>query len=225
MNCHPVRSLLAPSAVAVVGSVPDRHAQGNFGEDVLGLGEEGQLFPGRRSQNDDSAARLRHAKVAGLKSDILFLKHSQTVIQPCMWFMEEPSYFSVCQAAQTLNCSIMEKPHTGLDDCLRMLQAFFRKRMSGLKYAEGAGVADLEQGPQTQLQNDRLLETDKVADVLEDKVARSVEVRVGEEGGAQTVLKGRVLPLVEPVHAGETLARRAAAKQVDLPLPGQTSLF
>ena len=24
----------------------------------------------------------------------------------------------------------MEKPHTGLDDCLRMLQACFRKRMS-----------------------------------------------------------------------------------------------
>ena len=25
----------------------------------------------------------------------------------------------------------MEKPHTGLDDCLRMLQSCFRKKMSG----------------------------------------------------------------------------------------------
>ena len=44
--------------------------------------------------------------------------------------MEEPSQFSVGQTAQSLACSIMEKPHTGLDDCMRMLQACFRKRMS-----------------------------------------------------------------------------------------------
>ena len=50
--------------------------------------------------------------------------------QPCMCFMEEPSQFSVGQIAQSLTCSIMEKPHTGLDDCLRMLLSCFRKRMS-----------------------------------------------------------------------------------------------
>ena len=44
--------------------------------------------------------------------------------------MEEPSQFSVGQAAQSLICSIMEKPQSGLDDCLRVLQACFRKRMS-----------------------------------------------------------------------------------------------
>ena len=49
------------------------------------------------------------------------LQHSQTVIQPWM-FMEKPSQFSVGQTAQRLTCSIMDKPHTGLDDCLRMLQ-------------------------------------------------------------------------------------------------------
>ena len=43
------------------------------------------------------------------------LKHSQTVFQPSTWFMEGPSLFST---AQSLTCSIMEKPHTGLDDCL-----------------------------------------------------------------------------------------------------------
>ena len=41
----------------------------------------------------------------------------------CMWFME----------AQTLTCSIMEKPHTGLDDCLNMLLACFTKKMSGTR--------------------------------------------------------------------------------------------
>ena len=57
-------------------------------------------------------------------------KNSQTVIQPCMWFMEEPSQFSVGQTAQSLTCSILEKQHTGLDDCLRILMPCFRKRRS-----------------------------------------------------------------------------------------------
>ena len=35
--------------------------------------------------------------------------------------MEEPSKFSVGQTAQSLTCSIMEKPHTALDDFLNML--------------------------------------------------------------------------------------------------------
>ena len=50
-----------------------------------------------------------------------------------MWFMEEPSQFYVGQTAQSLTCSIMEKPHTGLDDFLNMLPSCFRKRMSGDK--------------------------------------------------------------------------------------------
>ena len=44
--------------------------------------------------------------------------------------MEEPSQFSMGQTAQSLTCPIMEKQHTGLDDCLRMLLACSRKRMS-----------------------------------------------------------------------------------------------
>ena len=31
--------------------------------------------------------------------------------------MEEPSQFSVGQTPQSLTCSIMEKPHTELDEC------------------------------------------------------------------------------------------------------------
>ena len=60
------------------------------------------------------------------------LQHSQSVIQPCMWFIEEPSQFSAGQTAQTITYSIKEKPHMGLYDCLRMLQACFRQRKSGI---------------------------------------------------------------------------------------------
>ena len=45
--------------------------------------------------------------------------------------MEEPSQFSVGQTAQSLTCSFMEKPHTVLDDCLRILLSCFRKKRSG----------------------------------------------------------------------------------------------
>ena len=44
--------------------------------------------------------------------------------------MEEPIQFSLGQTAQSLTCSNMEKPHTGLDDCLKMLLACSRKMMS-----------------------------------------------------------------------------------------------
>ena len=47
-----------------------------------------------------------------------------------MWFMEEPKQFSVGKTAQSLTCTIMEKPHAGLGDCLNMLLSCFRKRMS-----------------------------------------------------------------------------------------------
>ena len=50
------------------------------------------------------------------------LQHFQTIIQPCMWFMEKPSQFSVGQTSQSLTCSIMEKPHTGLDSAAGMLK-------------------------------------------------------------------------------------------------------
>ena len=48
-----------------------------------------------------------------------------------MWFMKEPSQFSMGQTAQSLICSIVEKQHTELDDCVNMLPSCFRKRMSG----------------------------------------------------------------------------------------------
>ena len=69
-------------------------------------------------------------------TDTLLLKHACSTLRQSSnpvcgsWSMEEPSQFSVGQTAQSLTSSIIEKPHTGLDDCLRMLQACFRKKMS-----------------------------------------------------------------------------------------------
>ena len=53
-----------------------------------------------------------------------------------MWFMEEPSQFSVSQTAQSLTgSSIKEKPQTGLDECTRILLSCFRKERSVVKLA------------------------------------------------------------------------------------------
>ena len=54
------------------------------------------------------------------------------MVQPCMWFKEKPSQFSMGQTAQSLTCSTtMKKPHTGLDECPRILPSCFRARNSG----------------------------------------------------------------------------------------------
>ena len=44
-----------------------------------------------------------------------FFPHKSALLS--IWFMEETSQFSVGQSSQSLTSSIMEKPHTGLDDC------------------------------------------------------------------------------------------------------------
>ena len=58
-------------------------------------------------------------------------------------FKEETRQFSMGQTAQSRTCSIMEKPHTGLDDCLRMLPACFRKRMSDLDQFHNISIEEL----------------------------------------------------------------------------------
>ena len=52
------------------------------------------------------------------------------MVQNCIWFKEESSQFSMGQTAQTLTCSILGKPHTGLDECSRILLSCFRARNS-----------------------------------------------------------------------------------------------
>ena len=51
---------------------------------------------------------------------------SRTVVQPCIWFKEEQA--SSPWAKQ--HRAIMEKPHTGLEECPRILLSCFRARMS-----------------------------------------------------------------------------------------------
>ena len=81
-----------------------------------------------------------------LSPDIPFSRHGcsifKTILQPCMWFIEEPRQFSVGQTAQSLTCSIMENPHTGLDDCLNMLLSCFRKRLSVTHSPRGLYLLD-----------------------------------------------------------------------------------
>ena len=50
--------------------------------------------------------------------------------------LEVPSQFSMGQTVQSPTCSIMEKPHTGLDDYLSMLLSCFREKMSGAEPAQ-----------------------------------------------------------------------------------------
>ena len=63
------------------------------------------------------------------RADILFLKHACSILRQssnpacgfCMWF---------CCLAHGELAWLIHNLHSGLDDCLRMLQACFRKRMS-----------------------------------------------------------------------------------------------
>ena len=65
-----------------------------------------------------------------------------------MWFTEEPSNLSMGQTAQSPTCSIMEKPHIGLDDCPRILLSCVIARKSAsngrLGYPEGILTAAAE---------------------------------------------------------------------------------
>ena len=79
---------------------------------------------------DPSQQQLR----ANSSSEVLALKQESRILgqwsNPCMWFKGESSQFSMGQTAQSLTCSIMEKPHTGLDECPKILLLCFRARTS-----------------------------------------------------------------------------------------------
>ena len=58
---------------------------------------------------------------------------SWTFIQPCKQFLHDGTGYALCCLAHGELAWLFHEPHTGLDDCLRMLQTCFRKRMSGLE--------------------------------------------------------------------------------------------
>ena len=71
-----------------------------------------------------------------LQSEVLALKRKSRILGQWSYPVsgsrksQDSSHFSVGQTAQSLTCSIMEKPHTGLDECPRILLSCFRARNS-----------------------------------------------------------------------------------------------
>lgn len=86
---------------------------------------------------------------------------------------------------------------------------------ASLQDSKRALVAHTDQTSQRQFQHNAALERDKVPDVFQDKVARTVVITVAEVTGNERILELAVFPLVEPVHAAETLARGSSAQEVD----------
>ena len=82
--------------------------------------------------NSFSWLNINNQQKLGWYPDILFIKHDSSIFRqsssPVDSFMEEPSQFLVGHTAKSLTCSIMEQPHTGLDDCLNILLSCFRKK-------------------------------------------------------------------------------------------------
>merc|ERR1719341_2983712 len=92
--------------------------------------------------------------------------------------------------------------------------------LAGLQDAKGALVAHLHQRPHAQLQHHRLLVGGKVAHILQNEEARPVVFAVGKVGRDEGILELGVLAMVKPVHTRESLARRSATEQVNLPSQG-----
>ena len=64
-------------------------------------------------------------------TEVFVLKHESMILG--QWsYPSRKSQASSPWAKQHLTCSIMEKPHTGLDDCPRILLSCFRARNSGV---------------------------------------------------------------------------------------------
>ena len=53
------------------------------------------------------------------------------MVNPVSGSRKSQAKFSMDQTAQSLTCSIMEIPHTGLDECAKFLLSCFRARNSG----------------------------------------------------------------------------------------------
>ena len=77
--------------------------------------------------------------------------------------MEEPSQFSLGQKAQSLTCSIMEKPHSGLDGSRRMLLHALEKRCLTQTTASTLDPSELQSTPfSALLQNPLILYGERI---------------------------------------------------------------
>ena len=77
------------------------------------------------------------------------LQHSQTFIQPCMWFLRDGTGMALCCFTNGELAGLFHEPLTGLDDCLRMLQECFRKRTSFFLMMKPARELDLRNALQS----------------------------------------------------------------------------
>ena len=84
----------------------------------------------RRSVGWEREFGLSHSSSGRHPFSKACLQHIQTVVQPCMWFLHDGTGWALCCLAHRELAGFFHEPHTGLEDCLRMLQAGFRKRMS-----------------------------------------------------------------------------------------------
>jgi hypothetical protein len=88
---------------------------------------------------------------------------------------------------------------------------------SGWSKIGGDLVAHVQEGAQGEPEGEALVVAHKVAYVLQQKVARPVEVGEGQVGHHHAVLYHAPLALVEPIHAGVALAGGAPTQKVHLP--------
>ena len=90
-----------------------------------------------------------------------------------------------------------------------------------LKNTKSALVAHTHETAQRELEDHVTLERNKVAHILQQEKARSVIVAVAQVGDDERIAESRVLALVKPVHAAETLTRWSTTEQLYLTLGWQ----
>ena len=100
----------------VLVSLPGlRFRRSTFAQVGHQLGREGSQVDGETAQGVPRGGRREDVRVERQGGRHPFsktcLQHSQTVIQPCLWFKEEPSQFSLGQTAPSLTCFIMARDH------------------------------------------------------------------------------------------------------------------
>ena len=99
--------------VVVLG--PNEHATMMEMASAICENNDGRCRSFGRCQNQKRDSFGGQTIIVRAEPDILFLKHASIILRQSS------------NPAQSLSCSIMEKPHTGLDDCLNMLLSCFRK--------------------------------------------------------------------------------------------------
>ena len=103
------------------------------------------------------------------------------MVQPCNWFKSEPRQFSLGQTAQSITGSLIEKPHTGLDDCLNILLSCFRASTSDSDIPLSSSGAIFERLSAAAAANPRIQIPSADDDDNDDVIIRQLVDRVTRE--------------------------------------------